>query len=199
MVIVILRIAEPTTRLDLRDFVETILGTLDADPPINPTDREDLKPTVGFPIPVRSDGKISLPHTKPIYVRGLRLSQVEEAVRNEQEARVLGRHDRVVLYPDVVGEAERVPHGHVGVGHRAIAGGVGRQALTSVGLGRVGTGGVAGLAFAHDDGGVPVDRDPLARVFELAFLLFLSHDFWLSRSVAGDRGLVLLDRRRRVF
>ena len=63
-------------------FVETILGTLDADPPINPTDREDLKPTVGFPIPVRADGTISLPHTKPIYVRDLRLGQVEEAIRN---------------------------------------------------------------------------------------------------------------------
>jgi protein involved in polysaccharide export with SLBB domain len=42
----------------------------------------DLPAAIGFPIPVRNDGTLSLPLIKPLPVRGLTLGQVEDAIRN---------------------------------------------------------------------------------------------------------------------
>jgi len=39
----------------------------------------------------------------------------EKSVRHQHEACVLGRHHRVVLYADIVGESETVPNRHIGV------------------------------------------------------------------------------------
>lgn len=69
-------------------YIPGILGTATAEtttigelPPINlPTD-PDMPPTIGFPVTVRGDGTLSLPQVPPIPVRGLTLTQVEQAVR----------------------------------------------------------------------------------------------------------------------
>jgi hypothetical protein len=69
-------------------YIPGILGTATVEtttigevPPINlPTDPE-MPPTIGFPVTVRGDGTLSLPQVAPIPVRGLTLTQVEQAVR----------------------------------------------------------------------------------------------------------------------
>jgi hypothetical protein len=43
---------------------------------------ENLPPSVGYPIPVREDGTLSLPLVPPIRVCGMTLAQVEEEIRN---------------------------------------------------------------------------------------------------------------------
>lgn len=63
-------------------FIEGVLGRFDEAPPINvPTVDSDLPPAIGFPIPVREDGTISLPLVKPIPVRGLTIEQAEGLVQ----------------------------------------------------------------------------------------------------------------------
>ncbi|MCA9055512.1 MAG: polysaccharide biosynthesis/export family protein, partial [Planctomycetaceae bacterium] len=69
-------------------YVPGVLGTASTDvhtigetPPINFPQDQEMPPTIGFPITVRDDGRISLPQVPPIPVRGLTLAQVEEAVR----------------------------------------------------------------------------------------------------------------------
>lgn len=69
-------------------YIPGILGTASPDfqtigeaPPINMPFNQEMPPTIGFPIAVRDDGTISLPQVAPIAVRGLSLSQVEQAVR----------------------------------------------------------------------------------------------------------------------
>jgi len=62
-------------------FIEGVLGTVDEAPPVvMPEQGSDLPPAIGFPVPVREDGTISLPLVKPIPVRGLNIQQVEQLV-----------------------------------------------------------------------------------------------------------------------
>lgn len=64
-------------------YIEGVLGKRDEPPPVHFPEREaeGLPPAVGFPIPVREDGTISLPLIPPIPVAGLTLAQVEEEIR----------------------------------------------------------------------------------------------------------------------
>ena len=62
-------------------FVEGVLGNLDESPPVQfPTADSDLPPAIGYPVPVREDGTLSLPLIDPIPVRGLTISQAEQLV-----------------------------------------------------------------------------------------------------------------------
>ncbi len=62
-------------------FIEGVLGTVDDAPPVViPMEGSDIPPAIGFPVPVREDGTISLPLVKPIPVRGLNIQQVEQLV-----------------------------------------------------------------------------------------------------------------------
>lgn len=62
-------------------FVEGVLGNFDEAPPVQlPEPESDLPPTIGYPVPVREDGTISLPLVKPIHVRGLNLQQAEQLI-----------------------------------------------------------------------------------------------------------------------
>jgi protein involved in polysaccharide export with SLBB domain len=54
----------------------------------------DLPPAIGFPIPVREDGSISLPLVSPIKVEGLTLAQAEQRIRAEYV------RNRPILKPD---------------------------------------------------------------------------------------------------
>ena len=62
-------------------FIEGVLGDLDQAPPVNfPPPGSDLAPSIGFPVPVRDDGTLSLPLVSPIPVRGLTIQQAEALI-----------------------------------------------------------------------------------------------------------------------
>ena len=63
-------------------YIQGITGDKDVPPPVNfPNSRdEDVDPGLGYPVPVRDDGYISLPLVTPIRVTGLTLSQAERKI-----------------------------------------------------------------------------------------------------------------------
>ena len=61
-------------------FVEGVLGEFDSAPPVQDNPGSDLPPAIGFPIPVRQDGTLSMPLVDPIPVRGLTIQQAEQMV-----------------------------------------------------------------------------------------------------------------------
>ena len=76
-------------------FIEGVLGNIDESPPVQiPGPNSNLPPSLGFPIPVREDGTISLPLVDPISVRGLTIIQVEDLIKS----RYIDR-DRPILTP----------------------------------------------------------------------------------------------------
>ena len=64
-------------------YIDSILGgqqnTLA--PPVTVQQNPNRRSSLGYPIRVRNDGTISLPKVKPITVRGMTISQVEQAIR----------------------------------------------------------------------------------------------------------------------
>jgi protein involved in polysaccharide export with SLBB domain len=59
-------------------FIEGVLGEPKQSPPVNlPEQGSNLPPSLGFPVPVRDDGTISLPYVDPIKVEGRSLAQVQ--------------------------------------------------------------------------------------------------------------------------
>jgi len=62
-------------------YIEGVLGKRDEAPPFYfPTD-PDSPPAIGFPMPVREDGTLSLPLIPPILVEGLTIAQAEHEIR----------------------------------------------------------------------------------------------------------------------
>lgn len=62
-------------------FVEGVLGGVDEAPPVQVPDPEsDLPPGIGYPVPVREDGSMSLPLVDPIPVKGLTIQQAEQLI-----------------------------------------------------------------------------------------------------------------------
>lgn len=62
-------------------FVEGVLGNFEEPPPVQlPTADSDLPPAIGYPVPVREDGTISLPLIDPLPVKGLTIQQAEQLV-----------------------------------------------------------------------------------------------------------------------
>ncbi len=80
-------------------FIEGVLGDIKEAPPVRfPEPGSDLAPSIGFPIPVREDGTISLPLIDPIPLRGLTLQQAEELIkRSYVESEVLQERARVII------------------------------------------------------------------------------------------------------
>ena len=81
-------------------YIEGVLGNDNEPPPVNqPLPGSDLPPSIGYPIPVREDGTLSLPLIPPLRVDGLTLPQVEDVIRrtytvdnqflNPSEARII--------------------------------------------------------------------------------------------------------------
>jgi protein involved in polysaccharide export with SLBB domain len=64
-------------------YVEGILGRRDQPPPVNFPQQQnaDTPPSVGYSVPVRDDGSISLPLVGNVPVRGLTLVEVEQRLR----------------------------------------------------------------------------------------------------------------------
>ncbi|MFH5803137.1 polysaccharide biosynthesis/export family protein [Alienimonas sp. DA493] len=62
-------------------YIEGILGDEDSVPPVNFPEDASIPPSIGFPVPVREDGTISLPLIAPVSVTGSTLAQAEALVR----------------------------------------------------------------------------------------------------------------------
>ncbi len=63
-------------------FIEGVLGNFEEAPPVQlPSPDSDLPPAIGFPVPVREDGTLSLPLVKSIPVRGLTIQQAEALIQ----------------------------------------------------------------------------------------------------------------------
>ena len=58
-------------------YIEGVLGEAGSSPPVHFSDQPGVPPAIGFPIPVREDGTLSLPLAPPIHVEGLTLAQAE--------------------------------------------------------------------------------------------------------------------------
>ena len=58
-------------------FIDGVLGQFDAPPPVQlPLPTSDLPPAIGFPVPIREDGTVTLPFVDAIPVRGLSLIHI---------------------------------------------------------------------------------------------------------------------------
>lgn len=75
-------------------YIEGVLGSAEELPPVHiPEPDSDLQPALGFPVPVREDGTVSLPLVPPIQMRGLTLNQAMELIRRNYTV------DRQILQP----------------------------------------------------------------------------------------------------
>jgi protein involved in polysaccharide export with SLBB domain len=63
-------------------WIEGVLGEQNQTPPVSLTERGRLPPAIGYPVPVREDGTISVPLVEPIKVQGMTLIEAENAIRN---------------------------------------------------------------------------------------------------------------------
>jgi Polysaccharide biosynthesis/export protein len=81
-------------RLDKGDTLAVIAGDVfgpdNIQPPVKLADQFGNEAAVGYPVPVREDGMISLPGVKlkPISVKGMTVAEAEVAVRNEVETKL---------------------------------------------------------------------------------------------------------------
>jgi len=91
--------------LDKRDvlgvYIEGVLGDMDQLPPVQfPEAGSDRPPSIGYPVPVREDGTLALPLVPALNVRGLTLSQAQDAIRKaytiDQEILRPGK-DRIIV------------------------------------------------------------------------------------------------------
>jgi hypothetical protein len=62
-------------------YVEGVLGDRTQPPPVRLVEQSSLPPAMGFPIPVRENGTISLPLVPPVLVQGLSLTEAEGAIK----------------------------------------------------------------------------------------------------------------------
>lgn len=61
-------------------YIQGVTGDKDVPPPVNFPDDPGAQPGLGYPVPVRDDGYISLPLISPIRVTGLTLAQAERRI-----------------------------------------------------------------------------------------------------------------------
>lgn len=95
----------PEHRVDSGDvlgiYIEGVLGGPNQSPPVNIPQNPNSEASLGFPVHVRSDGTISLPLTKPIFVRGLTMVEVERKIRAAYTAGkrpvLKAGHDRILV------------------------------------------------------------------------------------------------------
>src|SRR4051794_35386465 len=79
-------------------YIEGVLGTAETPPPVNVPESAELPPSIGYPIPIRQDGTISLPYVQPVKVAGLTIEDAEKAVINAYlEKQILRPEDRRIL------------------------------------------------------------------------------------------------------
>jgi protein involved in polysaccharide export with SLBB domain len=80
-------------------WIENVLGDRNQPPPVHITDLAHIPPAVGYPVPVREDGTVSLPLIEPIQVNGMSMPEAEDAIRRAYIAREILKQgkDRVLV------------------------------------------------------------------------------------------------------
>jgi len=63
-------------------YIEGIIGSETEPPPVHFPEDGSQRPAVGYPIPVRDDGRISLPMIDPIYASGATVAEMEQRIRD---------------------------------------------------------------------------------------------------------------------
>jgi len=61
-------------------YIQGVTGDKDTPPPVNFPDDPGAQPGLGYPVPIRDDGYISLPLVAPIRVTGLTLADAERRI-----------------------------------------------------------------------------------------------------------------------
>ena len=61
-------------------YIQGITGDAAVPPPVNFADKDTSKPAIGYPVPIRDDGYISLPLIAPIRVTGLTVGEAEAKI-----------------------------------------------------------------------------------------------------------------------
>jgi hypothetical protein len=74
-------------RLDAGDvlgiFIEGILGARGEQPPIRIEEKaSNLPPAIGYPVPIRENGTVSLPYLPPLKVKGLTVEEAQTVITN---------------------------------------------------------------------------------------------------------------------
>jgi protein involved in polysaccharide export with SLBB domain len=78
---------------ELGVWIPGVLGEPNVPPPmevapaVQVRDQRRLPPGVGYPVPVREDGTVSLPLIDPVVVQGMTLSEAQEAIRRAYTAK----------------------------------------------------------------------------------------------------------------
>src|SRR4029079_13987104 len=74
------------------------LGSAETPPPVNVPESAELPPSIGYPIPIRQDGTLSLPYVQPVKVAGMTIEEAEKAVVSAYLAKeILRPEDRRIL------------------------------------------------------------------------------------------------------
>ncbi|WP_197527694.1 polysaccharide biosynthesis/export family protein [Posidoniimonas polymericola] len=81
----LLRVPPPEVYLlDVGDtlgvYVEGIVGSVDAPPPVSVADSTEKTPSIGYPFPIRDDGNVSLPMVGNVPMKGLTIEKAEQAI-----------------------------------------------------------------------------------------------------------------------
>jgi protein involved in polysaccharide export with SLBB domain len=62
-------------------YIQNVLGEKNL-PPVHFSAQGNLPPALGYPIPIREDGTVSLPMVQPIQLKGMTLNEATDAIRN---------------------------------------------------------------------------------------------------------------------
>ena len=100
--------SEPVTKPGrvLGFYIEGILapaseygGILNLPPPPDP---DDFPASMGYPVPIRKDGTVSLPSIKPVYVQDKSLREIHELVRSAYQKVIPNQNIaiRIRLFPE---------------------------------------------------------------------------------------------------
>ena len=107
-VLVFLRLnSEPVTKPGrvLGFYIEGILAPSECDSALNvppPPDPDDFPASMGYPVPIRKDGTVSLPSIKPVYVQDKSLREIHELVRSAYRKVIPNQNIaiRIRLFPE---------------------------------------------------------------------------------------------------
>ena len=81
-------------------YIENVLGNPDELPPINYPDDPSRAPSIGYAVPIRDDGSVSLPFVPPIKLEGLSVVQATDTIRKAYtvDKQILkAENDRIIV------------------------------------------------------------------------------------------------------
>ena len=81
-------------------YIQGITGDKDTPPPVNFPEDSSMQPALGYPVPIRDDGYISLPLIPPVRLKGMTLGQAEARIREAytQDRKILLEgNDKIIV------------------------------------------------------------------------------------------------------